>query len=256
MLGHGGQWTSVRWRDEKDGSKNSLGKGLGSRWSAPHCCRIDWPVGPGRLGTRGCAPGWGPWHRLLLPGSSENLLSESWAPLDLSQPGSRPADGAASSLFSPPIRAQAPKTLWDQAFANLPHFLTATPTWHIWASAHTVLIVLCCQCPVSNDQDWGELSSNPAHFTSAPPTPCHPLPATFQQLGPWHSGLLAPLKHFPWGFLGLQTLPHWSVSRAPSGFVLLLSICLIFPFLVVFVKSNLGFSLSPEFETLQGSCLL
>lgn len=37
----------------------------------------------------------GPRHRLPLPGSPENLLSESWAPLYLSQSGSKPADRAA-----------------------------------------------------------------------------------------------------------------------------------------------------------------
>lgn len=88
-------------------------------------------------------------------------------------------------------RAQAPEARRSQAFAGLADddviAATTTPArpcfshtvsqaehilLHLWAFAHTVLSawnVLWLPVPGSSDQELGELSSNPAHFTSEPP---------------------------------------------------------------------------------------
>lgn len=208
----------------------ALGEGRGGRWSTPIPVDLS-----GQLGQ------------------------DSWGL------GGALNSGECSRLSSPPTEPepQRPEARCSQAFAGLTNVIAATATparpcfshavsqaehilLHLWALAHTVFSawnVLWLPVPGSSNQELGELSSNPAHFTSEPPVhpPCSSSLATGLV---WTLGASAVLSS--WGSLDLQTLFHWSISTKSVlccflfvCFFVLIIFSFFFFYLCIYLESGL-----------------
>lgn len=157
--------------------------------------------------------------RFLAPQRSFSLKAgppSTSASLALSQPTGQSHSWKPPASPHPPSELKPQQALCDQAFANLPRR-------HIWAFAHTVLSnwsVLWLPVPGSSDQDLGELSSNPARFTSRP---SRPLPPRSSHLAPGTADPWHLYNTFLGGFLASRLFP----TGPPPLRVLSVCVCVV-----------------------------